>query len=174
MKPYPSSLQTLTAHPKSNATLLHWRTATELNNDYMTVEHSRDGRRYTEIDRVLARVLRRSRRIIALYTKQPAQGLNYYRLRQVDYDGQHEYHGPVTARFGNGASVLDVFPTATADELTVGYQGQLDQDAHAFHPKHAGSYPAAVGLGQQEWAAGYVQCGGFAAWLVCAALAQWA
>ena len=95
----------------------------------MAVEHSRDGRRYTEIGRVLGAGTTQEPQDYSFVHEAPAQGLNYYRLRQVDYDGQHEYHGPVTARFGNGASVLDVFPTATADELTVGYQGQLDQDA---------------------------------------------
>ena len=127
--PLPITLQTLTATPKANTTHLHWRTATELNNDYMAVEHSTDGRRYSEIGRVLGAGTTQEPHDYRFTHEAPAPGLNYYRLRQVDYDGQYEYHGPVTARFGNAGGVLEVFPTVTAGELTVSYQGQLDNDA---------------------------------------------
>ena len=125
----PITLQTLTATPKSNTTHLHWRTATELNNDYMAVEHSRDGRRYTEICRVLGAGTTQEPQDYSFVHEAPAQGLNYYRLRQVDYDGQHEYHGPVTARFGQAAGELQVFPTLSAGELRVRYSGQLQSGA---------------------------------------------
>jgi hypothetical protein len=141
----PITLQSLTATPKSNTTHLHWRTATELNNDYMAVEHSTDGRRYSEIGRVLGAGTTQEPQDYSFVHEAPAQGINYYRLRQVDYDGQYEYHGPVTARFGNAASVLDIFPTATADELTVSYEGQLDTDATL-------SIQSTTGRSLREWA----------------------
>jgi hypothetical protein len=129
VSPLPITLHHFTATPKSNTTHLHWRTATELNNDYMAVEHSTDGRRYSEIGRVLGAGTTQQPQDYRFLHEAPAPGINYYRLRQVDYDGQYEYHGPVTARFGNAGGVLEVFPTATAGELTVSYQGQLDNDA---------------------------------------------
>jgi len=127
--PLPISLYAFTATPKSNTIQLHWRTATELNNDYMVVEHSTDGRRYSEIGRVLGAGTTQAPQDYRFTHEAPAPGLNYYRLRQVDYDGQYEYHGPVTARFGQAAAELHVFPTVSHSELRVRYSGQLQSGA---------------------------------------------
>jgi len=127
--PLPITLQNFTATPKANTTHLHWRTAIELNNDYMAIEHSTDGRRYSEIGRVLGAGTTQEPQDYSFVHETPAQGINYYRLRQVDYDGQYEYHGPVTARFGQAAAELHVFPTVSQGELRVRYSGQLQSGA---------------------------------------------
>lgn len=125
----PIELSAFSADIDGNQADLQWRTATELNNDYMVVEHSTDGRRYEEIGRVLGAGTTQEPQDYRFTHEGPAAGLNYYRLRQVDYDGQQEYHGPVTVRLGGVASDLEVYPTATGAELTVAYQGQLHADA---------------------------------------------
>ncbi len=128
--PLPITLQSFTASARGSQTLLQWRTATELNNDYMAVEHSTDGRRYEEIGRVMGAGTTQQAQDYRFTHGAPAAGLNYYRLRQVDYDGQYEYHGPVSVRFGQAAGGLKLFPTVVSGEqLNVQYEGQLQPGA---------------------------------------------
>jgi len=127
--PLPITLATFTATAEGSLAQLHWRTATELNNDYMAVEHSTDGRRYMEIGRVTGAGTTQIPQDYYFTHTSPAAGLNYYRLRQVDYDGQFEYHGPVSLRFGQAATELEVFPTVVSEELNLRYNSQLQPEA---------------------------------------------
>ena len=127
--PLPISLYSFTATRKSNTTQLHWRTATELNNDYMAIEHSTDGRHFTEIGRVLGAGTTQEPQDYNFIHEAPAPGLNYYRLRQVDYDGQYAYHGPISLRLGRSGGELSLFPTAATTSLTATYSGQRRTDA---------------------------------------------
>ena len=52
MSALPITLTSFTAKPKGDQVMVEWETATELNNDYMAVERSADGRRFDEIGRV--------------------------------------------------------------------------------------------------------------------------
>ena len=97
----------------------------------MAVEHSTDGRRYSEIGRVLGAGTTQEPQDYRFTHEAPAPGLNYYRLRQVDYDGQYAYHGPVSLRMeGTTAEPqLTVFPTIAQDAVRVEYEGPLGAQA---------------------------------------------
>ncbi len=125
--PLPITLTTFTATPRGKEALLQWATEVELNNDYMAIEHSPDGRRYTEIGRVLGAGTTQEPQDYSFVHEAPAPGLNYYRLRQVDFDGQHAYHGPVSLRMEvpTAGPQLTAFPTIAQDAVTVQYEGDL-------------------------------------------------
>ncbi len=125
--PLPITLTTFTATPRNKEVLLRWATAVELNNDYMAVERSTDGRSYEELGRVNGRGTTQMAQQYQFVDTAPAPGVNYYRLRQVDFDGQYAYHGPVSLRM-EGATAgpqLTVFPTIAQDAVTVQYEGGL-------------------------------------------------
>ena len=127
----PITLSSFRARPRGSDVLLEWVTAVELNNDYMAIERSTDGRRYEELGRVNGMGTTQEAQSYSFVDKAPASGVNYYRLRQVDFDGQYEYHGPVSLRI-NGETAgpqLTVFPTIAHDEVTVQYAGALDTPA---------------------------------------------
>lgn len=73
------------------ANILEWATATELNNAYFEVQHSTDGINF----KIIATVDGLGTRIdMANYQythNNPANGKNYYRLRQVNFDLSSKY-----------------------------------------------------------------------------------
>jgi hypothetical protein len=71
--------------------VINWSTATEINNEFFTIERSQDGVSFTTVARINASGNSNS---ILQYTHtdaQPFTGRSYYRLKQTDIDGQHTY-----------------------------------------------------------------------------------
>lgn len=106
-------------------TLLSWATDSEHNNDFMAVERSKDGRIWAEIGRLQGAGTTLDRQFYNFTDYTPFNGLNYYRLRQVDFDGKFTIHKVVAVDFRPEQPGLNLFPTLVQDELTV----QLPQPA---------------------------------------------
>ena len=75
----------------NNDILLKWTTASEINNDYFTIEKSN-----TDIDFEILTNVRGAGNSSQLLNYSyidynPYNGINYYRLKQTDYDGQYSY-----------------------------------------------------------------------------------
>lgn len=144
--PLPIALTDFTAQALQGAVQLNWRTTSELNNDYMVVERSADARLYTALGKVKGGGTTQETQTYTFTDRHPLPGLQFYRLRQVDFDGQEAYHGPlrVRAEAGRPASQLRVFPTLAHSELTVQYTGETLQEAtlYIYNDKgqHWGSY----------------------------------
>jgi hypothetical protein len=92
----PVELTFFHARREGSQAVLEWQTATEQNNDYFAVERSSDGRRYEEISRIPGRGQSHEHQNYSFIDAAPPAGVNYYRLRQVDYDGSATY-SPVRA-----------------------------------------------------------------------------
>lgn len=75
-----------------NVTLLEWETATEINNDYFEVLHSLNGVEFEVVGIVDGNG--NSNKLISydFIHQSPFFGVNYYRLRQIDFDGEFEIH----------------------------------------------------------------------------------
>jgi hypothetical protein len=72
---------------------LSWSTATELNNDYFEVQHSSDAISFTTIGTVGGNGTSLEVNNYSFTHNTPINGINYYRLKQVDFDGNFEiYH----------------------------------------------------------------------------------
>lgn len=67
--------------------LLSFSTATERNNSHFEIERSADGRVFATIGRVAGAGTSTRAHEYAFEDKAPRKGVNYYRLRQVDFDG---------------------------------------------------------------------------------------
>lgn len=74
-----------------NSAQLNWVTASELNNDYFTVERSADAIDFTSL--AVVQGAGNSNQTINYSTldKSPLSGLSYYRLKQTDFNGQFSY-----------------------------------------------------------------------------------
>ena len=89
---------------------LDWQTASELNNDYFIVEHSTDGKEYTPVDHVQGKGTTSERQTYKFVHDEPFFGENYYRLKQVDFDGQYEYSRIVHAIIKMEEAKINVYP----------------------------------------------------------------
>jgi hypothetical protein len=82
----PVRLLDFTATPNSQKQVdVKWSTAFEQNSDYFLVERSSDGRTFQSIGKVPAKGTAAN---YSLLDASPYQGVNYYRLKQVDRDGR--------------------------------------------------------------------------------------
>lgn len=125
----PVELLNFEAELTDGQTLISWQTASELDNDYFVVERSGDGRTFEPIDEVPGAGYSNTLVDYASRDEQPLAGVNYYRLRQVDFDGAFTYSDirsvfiePKTARvkiYPNPASDLVNLQLSTDVELAL-------------------------------------------------------
>jgi hypothetical protein len=101
---------------------LEWVTATELNNDFFTLERSSDGRRYEEIARIQGAGTVQQQRDYQFVDAAPVPGNNYYRLWQTDYDGKRTQIGLRTLRFPISKGQLRVQPLTSGGSIEVVYE----------------------------------------------------
>ncbi len=127
--PLPVELLHFTAQPSKAHVSLNWATASELNNDYFDVERSTDGRSFQKIERVKGAGTTDVTLHYSYKDVKPQRGQNYYRLKQVDFDGAFEYTNIITADFKGSDQVVKIIPTHTYGELNVVFFEIFDQDA---------------------------------------------
>lgn len=117
----PVELVAFSAKPKGKQVQLDWRTASELNNAYFSIERSADGRSFSEIHKIPGAGTSQTPLDYTFTDQFPLSGWNYYRLRQEDTDGQFAY-SPVEAvqmDQTRDAAPLQVFPNPAGAVLNL-------------------------------------------------------
>ncbi len=117
----PVELLEFTAEPEGRQVILEWATATERENDYFAVERSADGIAFEEVTRVPGAGSSTQRLAYATLDPWPLEGLSYYRLVQVDFDGASHPSGIVQVELGVGEAALSIAPSVTMDGLVTVY-----------------------------------------------------
>ena len=118
----PVTLVSFTGQLTEKGVVLEWKTASELDNDYFEVQHSLDGVEFEVIGEVDGNGTTNEELEYTFTHKTPRPGVNYYRLRQVDFDGASENH--MIIRIVNNSFKVGmqatVYPNpATNDDLNV-------------------------------------------------------
>jgi hypothetical protein len=85
--PLPIELLAFNAECKENKTLVSWITSSELNNDYFTLERSKDGLDYKVITTIKGAGNSNEMKLYSYSDDIQYLGVSYYRLKQTDYDG---------------------------------------------------------------------------------------
>lgn len=117
--PLPIELIHFTANCDQKTTL-SWTTASEQNSDRFIVEKSRDGRDWSFVAEQVA--AGNSNTMITYHQtdENPMNGVNYYRLRQVDLNGVEQIYGPIsTSCSGNENNSMTVYPNPNNGAFTV-------------------------------------------------------
>ncbi len=96
---------------KEARVLLAFSTATEHNNAYFDIERSADGRSFRSIGRVQGSGTSARLREYSFEDKAPLRGINYYRLRQVDFGGSFEYSPVISVENGRSRGITLVAAT---------------------------------------------------------------
>ncbi|WP_170254463.1 lamin tail domain-containing protein [Phaeodactylibacter luteus] len=114
----PVALTAFSARAVAGEVALKWATATELNNDYFAIEHSTDGRAFSEIGRVQGQGTTQAPQAYYFSAPLPRPGLHFYRLRQADFDGQLAYYGPVQVQVAQSEPAqLSAYPTFATTQV---------------------------------------------------------
>lgn len=118
----PVRLTSLTANAVNSKSVISFSTATEENNDYFEIERASDGIEFFSIGEVKGAGTTTSVQNYRFTDETPLSGTNYYRLKQVDFDGQFTYSPVVTVQF-DGPGGFRLFPVPVKNQL----QLQLDE-----------------------------------------------
>jgi hypothetical protein len=89
--PLPVELISFTGKISGENILLNWATASELNNDYFIIEKATDEALFSETGRVNGMGNSSQQNSYSFIDESPSAGNNYYRLKQVDFNGAFEY-----------------------------------------------------------------------------------
>lgn len=113
---------TAEALPKQRARL-EWRTASETGNSHYVIERSTDGVDFVALGEVAGAGDSQEEQAYGFIDENPVIGLNYYRLRQVDFDGTEALSDVRQVRIAGG-SQLTLYPNPTVAELRLrGFSG---------------------------------------------------
>lgn len=97
---------------------LNWQTEMESNNEFFAVERSPDGRLFEEIGRVAGAGTTVRPQDYGWIDANPLNGANFYRLRQVDFDGTTAFYGPVLVQLPFGNDVR-IYPNPVRDWVRI-------------------------------------------------------
>lgn len=124
----PVELQSFKAVKNNTAAQLSWQTATENNNSHFDIERSNDGVKFNKLDTVEGNGTTNIVQDYSFTDGSPLRSINYYRLRQVDFDGKETVSKTVSINFdGKSQSKAKVYPTLVKDVINI----ELSQDTKA-------------------------------------------
>jgi hypothetical protein len=97
----PVEMKAFTVKRSGNFIRLSWQTASESNNEGFEVQHSNDARQWQPLAFVTGQGTSNQSHFYEYTDAQPSPGINYYRLKQTDFDGHFDYSPIVSADFRN-------------------------------------------------------------------------
>ena len=118
----PVQLLDFKAQKENKAVKLLWSTATELNNAYYTIERSENGKSFEKIGEVSGYGNSNILKNYQFMDEKPMNTVNYYRLRQVDFDGKETVYKTVSVHFGK-STTTKVYPSIAKDKVNVEISG---------------------------------------------------
>jgi hypothetical protein len=119
--PLPIELLSFAADCDNGRIRLSWETATEVNNDYFTIQRSLDLVSYTDIAVVSGTGNSNAINGYDAYDNEPLLGkTTYYRLMQTDFNGEFETFAPVSVSCSSDLNdVITLYPNPAATMLNV-------------------------------------------------------
>jgi len=117
----PVTLVDFTAKAENNLAKLQWKTANEQNNKGFTIYRSSDDVSFVKLGEVSSSGIQNP----TPYTftdYSPLNGINYYKLVQIDNDGKETELGVRTVNFSLVTSNIRLFPNPTSNEVTISFE----------------------------------------------------
>ncbi len=109
--PLPVNFLSFTATAEKTDVLLDWSTAQEQNSDHFEIERSSDNSNFVSIGQVTAAHNSNMQMNYSFTDPSPVSGNNFYRLKEVDLDGNSMYSKVVSVNFGGPSqNVIAVYP----------------------------------------------------------------
>ena len=109
-----------------NKSLITWQTAFETNNSHFNIEWSGDGKEFTEIGKVEGHGTTRDIQNYSFIHKSPVAGNNYYRLTQVDFDGNKQSFPVKSIYFDTKSRNFNILPTVIADNMKIEFNSPVE------------------------------------------------
>ena len=118
--PVPVELVYFKASLRDKTMQLSWQTASEINNQGFEVEQSSNAKAWKTIGFVAGNGTTLETQNYSFLDKQPIVGLNYYRLKQMDFDSVYEYSDIVAVNYESSVMKNEflTYPNPVSQTLT--------------------------------------------------------
>ena len=116
--PLPVKLIRFAAIAVGNTVNLFWSTASETNNDYFTIERTKDGISIEEVIKIQGAGNSNTILHYSAIDNNPYLGKSYYRLMQTDFDGKFTYSNFLTVNFEKLYDFI-IYPNPFKTSITV-------------------------------------------------------
>ena len=116
LNPLPVTLLNFSAHLKNSKTILSWTTASEINNNYFTLERSIDGEHFDLLKQIKGSGTSEIKNYYNADDETPLPGVSYYRLSQTDFNGASQIFPMVSINNSDAISKNLLITTASFDK----------------------------------------------------------
>lgn len=120
--PLPVELITFNTACQETSVDVNWSTASELNSYQYVLENSRDLNNWFEVTTISAAGNSNAQLDYFYSDQSPFQGISYYRLRQIDFNGAEKVYGPISVSCNEVGEQIEVYPNPAKQEFTVAIQ----------------------------------------------------
>lgn len=130
--PLPIELIDFSGYPSDTIIILSWTTASEMNSDFFELQKYSESDEFVPIAIKPAAGMSNNRIVYSAYDTIPHKGYNYYRLRNVDMDGNYSYSKVIAVyvflKSSSIRPVISIFPNPVKqDQIAMVY-------AEGFNP----------------------------------------
>ena len=124
----PIELISFRANYQQDRVRLSWVTANEINNEYFTIQYSVDGVYFQDVENINGAENSTVIQSYFAFHQQPASGINYYRLKQTDFDGTSSLSNIEAVKVFGGK--MNAFPNPVINEINISFadfeKGKID------------------------------------------------
>jgi hypothetical protein len=115
----PVEILAFKAKKRNKNILLSWQTAMESLNSHFEIEWSHNASTFKKIGEVAGSVTASEILFYDFLHKNPANGINFYRLRQIDFNGASDYSEIISIDFDNANIHVKYYPNPAKDFIIV-------------------------------------------------------
>lgn len=110
------------AKKQEETSVLDWTTTQEVNSDYYEIQRAGENKQFLPIGKVKSKGDHSSVSAYRFVDETPLEGNNYYRIKQIDFDGR-SMNSPVRSLKYDGAPIaFETWPNPTSDILHIQFQ----------------------------------------------------
>ena len=126
--PLPIELLSFSGRCNQQNVILKWSTATEINNNYFTLERNTDGMSWLAVGTVDGAGNSSSRLNYSFRDTEPYNGIFYYRLKQTNFNGQFKYSAVIAIKnCKEKVSELSIYPNPGNGTFNLLFSGFKEQ-----------------------------------------------
>jgi hypothetical protein len=124
--------------------VLDWTTASELNNDFFTIERSRNGTEWESLNTINGAGTSNRKIEYTSIDEKPYQSVSYYRLKQTDYDKNSSYSPIVAIPIEEGENEVIIFPNPSKNTFTIIASELINSDLIKFCNSLGQDFPISI------------------------------
>ena len=115
----PVTIHSFNIENNSSLNQLHWQTSSEINNHYFDIEYSIDGIDFATIGRKEGAGNSNTKLDYHFVHQNVESGMHYYRIKQVDYDGQYSYSDIKSVHVKGESEGISIYPNPATHIINV-------------------------------------------------------